>query len=193
MFDFTPVLEHTVRLSDLTAEFTRDDLRRLTNEMIDTQLRLIAHADDADVTFTPSDPQANDRFALNPADINLPWTLGHVIAHITASSEESAFIAAELARGVEYHGRSRYEVPWQSVTTIQQLRDRLAESRRLRLASLELWPDQPQLDNTYTYPGDPLKTGPINAVTRFMLGLQHDNSHLAQIEDILRQSRAARN
>jgi hypothetical protein len=29
-------------------------------------------------------------------------------------------------------------------------------------------------------------------VTRFMFGLSHDNAHLEQIKDVVRQSRAAR-
>jgi hypothetical protein len=66
----------------------------------------------------------------------------------------------------------------------------LEESRRMRLASLELWPNPPQLDNHYEVPGWP--TGPINGMTRFMLGLSHDNAHLMQIQEIVRQSQAAR-
>ena len=73
-----------------------------------------------------------------------------MIVHTTASSEEAAFIAAELARGVEFHGRSRSEVPWETVTTIEQCRHRLEESRRMRLATLQIWPDEPDLDNTMT-------------------------------------------
>ena len=79
------------------------------------------------------------------------------------------------------------------MTTITQLRERLEESRRIRLATLDAWPDQPHLDNAYEIAGDPLKVGPINAVTRFMLGLQHDNSHHDQIREILKQSRAVKN
>jgi hypothetical protein len=138
------------------------------------------------------DPQANDKYATTDAEVNLPWTLGHVVMHVPASAEESAFLAAELARGVTYHGRSRYEAPWETVTSITQCRARLEESRRMRLASLELWPDAPHLDNTYEIPGDPLKTGPINAVLRFVLGLRHDQAHLDQIQNIVRQGRAAR-
>jgi len=176
-------------LADLAAGLTVDDLRDLTNEMVDTMLDLIAHCRDEDVTFVPHDPQANDPYAMDTAEVNLPWTLGHVIVHATASSEESAFLAAELARGVEYHGRSRYEVPWESVTTIQQCRDRLEESRRMRLALLDAWPDEPHLDNVcQPRPGGPL----INALTRFVSGLRHDDSHLGQIAEIVRQARMAR-
>ena len=190
MFDFTPVINKHGALSELTADLTRDDLRRFTNEMIDKMLGLIANCTDFDVTFTPVDPQANDTFASTEAEVNLPWTLGHVIVHATASAEEAAFLAAELARGVELHGRSRAEVPWTSIKTIAQCRERLAESRRMRLATLDVWPDRPHLENTYTSP----RTGEaINATTRFMLGLQHDQSHLDQIAGIVRQSHTARN
>jgi len=191
MFDFTPVIQKQAKLSELTTNLTIDDLRQYTNEMIDTMLDLIAVCSDADVTFQPIDPQADDKYAANEADVHLAWTLGHVIVHVTASAEESAFLAAELARGVAFHGRSRSEIPWQTVTSIAQCRNRLEESRRMRRASLDLWPTPPYLDNSYEVPGWP--TGPINGVTRFMLGLSHDNAHLAQIQDIVRQSHGARN
>ena len=191
MFDFTPVIQKQAKLSELTTNLTIGDLRQYTNEMIDTMLNLIAACTDADVTFQPIDPQANDTYAATEAEVHLAWTLGHVIVHVTASAEESAFLAAELARGVTFHGRSRSEVPWESVTSIAQCRARLEESRRMRLASLELWPTPPHLDNSYEVPGWP--TGPINGVTRFMLGLSHDNAHLAQIQEIVRQSLSARN
>ena len=119
----------------------------------------------------------------------MPWTLGHVIVHCTASAEESAAVAAELARGVEYHGRSRYEVPWQEMRTLAGCQQRLEESRRMRLASLAMWPDAPHLENGYeVWPDRP----PVNAIGRFVLGLMHDESHLDQIEEIVRQARAVR-
>ncbi len=191
MFDFTPVIQKQAKLSELTTNLTVGDLRQYTNEMIDTIMDLIAACTDADVTFQPIDPQANDKYAATEAEVHLAWTLGHVIVHVTASAEESAFLAAELARGVMFHGRSRFEVPWTSVNAIAQCRDRLEESRRMRLASLEMWPTPPQLDNRYEVPG--WSTGPINGVTRFMLGLSHDNAHLEQIKEIVRQSHVARN
>ena len=190
MFDFTPMLQQQAKLSELTAHLTIDDLRRYTQEMIDTMQALIAACTDADVTFEPIDPEADDAYAETEAEVHMAWTLGHVIVHTTASAEESAFLAAELARGVKFHGRSRYEVPWSTITTIAQCRERLEESRRLRLISLELWPHPPYLDNSYEIPGRSI--GPINCVTRFMLGLRHDDAHLDQIKNIVQQSRAAR-
>ena len=166
-----------------------DDMRRWTNAMIDTQLALIADATDADVVFEPVDPEANDTYAASAVEVNLPWSLGHLIVHVTASSEESAFLAAELARGFTFHGRSRSEVPWETVTSVAQCRHRLEESRLMRLSSLDIWPDDPDLENSYSSrEGAP----PINAVRRFMSGLRHDNSHVEQIAEVMRQAKAAR-
>lgn len=191
MLDFTPV-----RVGDLsTLQFVErehlsaDDLRTLTNEMIDRELELIADCTDADVTFVPSDPEANDTFAESADVVNLAWTLGHVIVHTTASSEEAAFLAAEVARGVRWRGgRSRYEVPWESVTTIAQCRERLEESRRMRLASLDMWSQPPHVENTY----EPRAGITHNCISRFVAGLSHDDAHLGQIENIVAQARAAR-
>src|SRR5512144_1822834 len=118
MLDFTPVRNREKTMQDLAANLTVADLRKLTNEMVDTQLAMIAESTDADVTADIRDPEANDTFASNADDVGLSWTLGHVIVHTTASAEESAALAAELARGVEFHGRSRSEVPWHTVTSI---------------------------------------------------------------------------
>jgi hypothetical protein len=189
MLDFTAVRKQEMTISELVADLSRDDLHHLTNEMIDTVLGLITDCVDEEVTFVPSDPDAHDPYAEKEDDIALAWNLGHVIVHITASSEESAFLAAELARGVEFHGRSRYEVPWQEMKTIEGCRNRLEESRRLRLASLDMWPDEPHLDYEYeAWSGGPT----VNAVGRFVLGLSHADNHLGQIKEIVRQSSQAR-
>ena len=181
MLDFTPVRNNEIGLSQLVAGLSKDDLRRLTNEMIDKMLELTVDAVDFDVAFVPHDPDAHDEYAADESDTELAWTLGHVIVHATASSEESAFLAAEMARGVEHQSRSRYEVYWETVTTVDQIRHRLEESRRMRLATLEVWPDEPII------------VGNQNPVMRFVGGLRHDDSHLGQIEEIMRQARAVRN
>ncbi len=190
MLDFTPVRKKEMTMMQLTTGLTPADLHRLTGEMIDTMLNLIADATDADVTFVPVDPQAKDDAAATDEEVNLPWTLGHVIVHTTASAEEYAFIAAELARGVEWHGRSRYETPWQTIHTAAQCRRRLEESRRMRRSLLNAWPDEPHHEVLFTpnFPG----AAPVNAVARFAGGLSHDDSHLGQIADIMRQARDAR-
>jgi hypothetical protein len=143
-------------------------------------------AADADVVFVPEDPDARDDAAAYPADRDRAWTVAHNVVHATASGEEYAAAAAGLARGIEYHGRPRYETPWQRVTTVAACRQRLEESRRIRLASLRMWPDRPDLDKGYT----PWKrSGWVNAQGIFAWGLAHDQSHRAQIAKILRQVR----
>lgn len=189
MIDFTPLRSREKTLGEIVADFTVDDLRDLTNEMIDRQLALVADCTDEDVVFVPEDPAAEDKFAADAEDVGLAWTLGHVIVHVTASSEEKAFLAAELARGIDREGRSRYETPWETVTTIAQVRARLEESRRMRLASLDMWPDDPDFSLTINYRW---LRGPMNAVARFCMGLIHDDDHLEQIAEIVRQAHAMR-
>ena len=188
MLNFQPLRDKTVTLTEFVAGLSKSDLAALTNEMVDRMLALIATCTDGDVTFLPQDPAANDRYAGDPAEVNMAWTLGHVIVHATASAEEAAFLAAELGRGVASHGRSRAETPWQNVTTIAACRARLEESRRMRLALLDAWPDEPHLELlAETIPGRP----PVNAKGRFIGGLMHDDSHLAQIAEIVRQAHSA--
>jgi hypothetical protein len=189
MLDFARVRTKERTIQELAEGLTRDDLRRITNEMIDTELGLIAACTDADVVFVPEDAEANDSFAATPDEVKIAWTLGHVIVHVTASAEETAFVAAEMARGVpQREGRSRYEVPWRGVTTIAQCRRRLEESRHMRLATLDVWPDEPHLDNLFRWRPD----GPMyNPLARFLQGLNHEHGHLAQVAEIVRQAKAA--
>ena len=75
------------------------------------------------------------------------------------------------------------------MTTIAGCRQRFEESRRIRLASLEMWPDRPHLENRYTaWQGGP----EVNAIGRFVLGLMHTDDHIEQIAEIVRQAYAAR-
>lgn len=187
MIDLGPVFRKETTLKALCSNLTIADLRAQTNQMIDTYLEIIANCTDADMVFEPEDPAAQDDAAATDDETNIAWTLGHVIVHTTAGSEEGAFTAAELARGVEFHGRSRYEVPWQTITTIQQVKDRLEESRRMRLATLDVWPNEPHLENTeyLDFLGEA-----ANCVGRFVLGLGHESSHIEQTKEIVRQAKA---
>ena len=187
MLDFSPVHRGEKTSQQLAAELTREDLANLTREMCDLQLEAIRDALDEDVDFVPDDPEANDTFAAKAEDVGISWTLGHVIVHTTASSEESAALALTLARGLPVDGRSRYEVPWEGVRTAAFIRGRIEESRRMRLAMLAAWPDQPHLDNFYSpYAWRP----PMNALGRFVSGLTHDSSHLEQLRKIMVQARS---
>lgn len=189
VIDFAPVRRKEKALQDLAEGMTRDELARLASEMCDIFLELVAEASDSDVTFVPEDPGANDTFAATAEEVNMPWTLGHVIVHWTASSEESAALALTLARGLDVTGRSRYEVPWEQVTAAAFLRERIEESRRMQLAMLDAWPNQPHLDKTYS-----AREGarPMNPVVRFLAGLSHADAHRDQVSDVLAQARAAR-
>ncbi len=187
--DFTPIRQKTQTIAELAANLTTADLRAFTNESIDRVLNMIEDCTDADVIFMPSDPNAKDTFAANEAEAEIAWTLGHVIVHFTAGSEEAAFLAAEMARGVENHGRSRSEVHWETVTTIAQCRHRLEESRRMQLASLEMWPDEPHLEIFVEFG---FLQGKINPVARFLVGMLHLDSHYAQVAEVVRQAKAAR-
>ena len=186
LLDFDPIRRRDLTLAQFAASFSRDDLIRFTNEMLDRQLRLIEGVTDEDVVFTPVDANADDPFAADPDAGSLAWTLGHVIVHCTASSEECCAQASNLARGVEVHGRMRYETPWQQMQSAEQVRARLAESRAIRLAYLNAWPARPHLDLTYT----PYKS-PQNCIARVLAGLMHDSDQLDQIADIVAQARAA--
>ncbi len=189
MIDFSLLRSRQKTLVELTEGLGAADLHRLTDEMIDAELALVAGASDADVIFQPVDPDARDDYAANPEETSMAWTLGHVIVHVTASSEETAAIAAALARGVNVSERSRYETPWQTVTSAAQMRQRLEESRRIRHAYLEAWPAEPHTDAAYTpnYPN----AKPRGAVPQFCAGLAHEDAHLNQIAEIMCQARAA--
>ena len=168
---------------------TRTELRRLTNKLTTEVERLIRRARDADVTFQPVDPAANDPGAVLVEEVHVGWTIGHLVVHTTATAEELASLAAELARGVSYHGRSRFEVPWQTLTSRADCLARLQESRRIRTASLDLWPTLPHLENTADLFSSLPPLGPVDC---FLLGLRHEASHLDQLRDVLVQARAYR-
>jgi hypothetical protein len=68
MLDFSPVRNKKMTFQQLVAGLTQVDLGRLTNEMIDAQLRLIAACLDCDVVFVPLDPDADDPYAATEAE-----------------------------------------------------------------------------------------------------------------------------
>lgn len=178
-----------LQIDELVAGQTADDLRALANALIDAQLSMIEGCAESDAVFEPLDEEADDPHAEDEGEVNMAWTLGHVIVHCCASAEESAFLAAELARGVPNHGRSRYETPWTDVESVTQCRQALEESRRMRLATLEVWPRTPDLQKRY----EVWKGGPVaNALGLFVVGHIHEYSHFGQIQDIVKQAAADR-
>lgn len=187
MIDFSKLGDGS-KIGEFAAQYGKEDLQATSDALIDRQLELLKDATDAEVVFQPSDPEANDTYAADSAVVDLAWTLGHVVVHATASSEEGAAVALTLARGIETKERSRYETPWETVTTIAQVRARLEESRRMRNAMFDAWPDAPNLEITQDYIP---RFGPMNAIARCTLGLWHEQGHVNQIEEILRQASAA--
>ncbi len=183
--NYQAVNRYEVPMLEFAKQLHHDDLYRLTDKSVDAFVTLIEMCEDADIIFVPDDPDANDPYAANPAEQHLAWHIGHNIVHATASAEEYAFAAAELARGVPFHGRSRAELAWQTITTVDQCLARLAESRRMRLASLDMWPNKPNLKIGYM----PWReAGFVNALGIFAWGLAHDDHHIRQITKIMQQS-----
>lgn len=196
MVDFTPWFEKEKKLIDLWNDqnLTLGDLRAASDESIDYLLDLIADLDDADVTFNPEDPDAHDAEAVEGEE-TIGWSIAHLIAHVTASSEEGAAFSSLLARGVEgEQKRPRYETPWREITTKAQCVQRLEESRRMRRAFLDTWPDEPHMDNFRAGVSERFIDyfGPINAPAAFLMGLSHELGHYAQIEEVKRQALAAK-
>lgn len=186
--DFGPVRAGQLELIELGRGLGPADLAAETRALMAQVRDLVAAARDPDLTFVPDDPQAVDTVATDPSEEHLAWTAGHVVVHLTASAEEAAFLAAELARGVEAHGRSRREVPWTSVTTVDACLNRLDESERMIVATLGTWPDAPHLDVVFVNSRGSVR----NAPARFLGGLMHADEHIEQVAGILRQARLSR-
>ena len=183
--DFDAVRDGRSSYTDATRDLSPASLRVTMSAIFDTLDGILANLTDEEVTFQPVDPAANDTFAAPGTDANLAWTLGHVVVHLTAGLEENAALGTTLARGVMVEGRSRYEVPWESVRNADQIIARLRESRRICAAFLAAWPDEPHLDLTV----EPIpRYGPMNAIGRTALGIFHADAHLEQLREIRRQA-----
>ena len=101
MSDFTAVNTYAVPMDRLVGEWnpTPAELGRLTDASIDRFLALLRGAMDEEIVFVPADPDAADAAAADPADRGLAWTVAHNVVHATASGEEYAAVAVELAWG----------------------------------------------------------------------------------------------
>jgi hypothetical protein len=190
--DFTPVLTGTTTFDTFAEGATSADLRAATQVSIDTLLAFLDGLTDADVIFDPFDEHADDPYA-TPGEEKIGWSLAHLVAHVTASSEEGAAFSSLLARGIPASERPRYETPWRDITTHAHCVQRVEESRRMRLAYLGTWPDQPHLDVFR-----PLserfveRFGRMNAPAAFLFGLAHEVGHYDQFREVRRQALAAR-
>lgn len=192
--DFSPVQNGEIKLIDFASRYTVAELKAATNASLDWITNVIKDMSDADVTFNPVDPEANDPYAV-PGEENIGWSLAHLVVHATASSEEWARYSAILASGLPYPAepRLRYETNWHTVTTQAQCIQRLEESRRIRLALLDAWPNTPDLETKRAMSERFIeRVGEVNAPAAFLFGLRHEYGHYDQFTEVARQVAEAR-
>jgi hypothetical protein len=188
--DFAPVRDNTIKMEQFAQDYSVDDLRALTRDLLGEVRSIIDAADDQQVLFLPFDPDANDPAAL-PGEEHIGWSLAHLVLHVTASAEESAGISSLLARGIVYgrEPRLRYEPYWKNITGKAQVVQRLDECERICLAYLDAWPDAPHLNNyRETSEASLERNGRLNAVATYLYGFRHMDGHLAQFREALRQA-----
>jgi hypothetical protein len=189
--DFTPLSTKAMSQLEFAAQFSVDDLRAATNTYFDEIEAILVGFNDAQLIHEPNDPNATDNDAKTAEEVHMGWSLAHLVLHVTASAEEGAAISSMLARGVVVEGRYRYEPDWRTVTTRQQVMQRLTESRRMVLAYLEAWPDVPHLDVYRKFaPDSPFANAQRNAPATFLGGLNHLAGHLDQFREVAEQARS---
>lgn len=172
---------------------TFDVLRAEVNRLYDTIRAIVDDLTDADIAFIPHDPHAHDAAAINEEEQHIGWSLGHLVAHVTATNEEGAVFASLLARGIPQGGRIRTEVPWREVDTVAKAVQRLEESRRIVLAYLSAIPDEPDLTTERPFSEKALAFfGQQNALAAMVQGLAHHAEHIAQFEEVRAQAIAAK-
>lgn len=191
--DFAPLLKREVLPIEYSKQYSIDDLRAASNESLDVLVSIISQATDDQITFIPHDPDANDPDAV-AGEEHIGWSLGHLVLHVTATTEEGFCRSSILARGIALPEqlRLRYEDSWHThCQTRVACLERLEESRRMRLAYLETWPDVHHLDVFLTLSPDSPFQLQINAMVSALFGLTHEIRHYDQFREALRQAKAA--
>ncbi len=190
--DFTPLFNRSITPLEFAEPFSLDDLRAATGTYLDTVRDLVKDFTDEQLIFQPTDPKAQDNYAKTPEEVHMGWSLAHLVLHVTASLEEGAAISSLLARGVPVEGRFRYEPEWRTVTTRQQVLARIEECRRMCLAYLNTWPDEPHVDVYRKFPeGSIFASVKHNAPASFLFSMSHLVGHLDQFKDAAAQVREA--
>lgn len=178
LVDLAAVRAGQITFADAVRNLQSADLRRALDELFRAVESALTGASDAAIFFTPHDPEATDQSEQG-------WPVSHIVAHVTATLEDTLSGAAMLARGVEIKERLRYETPWESLSTLQKVQARLSESQRMSRAFLDAWPDEPHLELTIT----PVpQLGPVNAIGLGTLGIAHGQMHIDQIRETVRQA-----
>lgn len=194
LIDYTPLKNREMKVIDFAAHFDYQQIRDAANAQIEWMLNLISDLTDADLTFDPTDPNADDPHAVEGEE-KIGWSIAHMIAHVTSSTEEWATYSSILARGVAYPAepRLRYETAWRDITTKAQAVQRLEESRRMRLGYLDTWPDVPNLEvRRELSPRFIEAFGEFNAPACILFGMSHEAGHFDQMAEAKRQALAAR-
>ncbi len=184
MIDFSPVHAGSMKVSDLAASgITLADMQATTEAQFDAILALITPLTDAQTVHIAHDPEAEG---------GVGWNVPHLLAHCLSSFEENASVSSILARGISYpfEPRLRFEVDWTTLTTTAACVARVQESRRMGLAYLQAWPDQPTLTTFRTMPERfTAHFGELNAIGTYLLGLSHNTLHMVQLQEIVRQAK----
>lgn len=180
--DFSQYQVGAMKLMDFMHAYSLHDLMETATAQADALIALVQPLTDAQVTHIPNDPQATEGDG---------WSVAHLILHMTASVEEAVAVSSILARGISYpfEPRLRYEADWQTVLSTAQCLARLHESRRMRVAYLSAWPDQPNFDTRREVP-PPLKErfGDMDVMASVGLGLRHEFEHMPQVREAIRQA-----
>jgi len=196
IIDYRPLAQDDVKFADIADAqgVTFRDLRAEVVRLYDEVAEILNDLEDRDITFVPYDPEANDPYAETEAEKHIGWTLGHLVAHVTATNEETAVFSSLLARGIPQSGRIRTETPWEEIDTVVKARARLEESRRIVLAYLRAIPDEPDLTTLRAINNEKAAAyfGPLNAIAQMISGLAHHAGHLDQFRDVRAQAIAAR-
>jgi hypothetical protein len=187
LIDFQPVFSREKSLHDLANEYSHSDLCSALNSYVEHTIQVIQNVGDEQAAFVPPDPGADDPYAVNEEERHMGWSLIHLVMHVTASAEEAAAFSSILARGIAIGGRLRSECDWRQVTTCQDVLARLEECRRICMAYLAAWPDQPDLATVRIMPENMSWMKP-NAQVSFLFGLMHWHRHLDQFELVARQA-----
>lgn len=183
MIDLSPVQRGELKIGEFAKGVTFPELAPSITEMMDAMIVLVRDLSDAECNYVSTDPTDAE---------TVGWTVGHVIAHYTASTEENAAVSSILARGIAYpfEPRLRVETDWTMLNTTAACLQRLEESRRMQLAYLNTWPDTPRLDTERALPeAFAARVGPINAVASILLGFTHGAIHLAHMPEIVAQAK----
>jgi hypothetical protein len=183
--DFAALEADMFAIERVQAAATHKEVELAVSDAIGDFLDVVAGLSNAQVAHIGQDPGTAD---------GVGWSIGHIVAHATASLEEGCCYSSLLARGCDIPAgqRFRYETPWEEVTTAAQVVRRLLESRHICLAYIGAWPNEPALDNFRKMPeGMRMSSMKMNALGTAIFSTHHMRGHLAQLKDAAVQAIAA--